>query len=105
MLTGRKYDYELVGIHYTEDGTGVTAYFTNGEAVNGSIIVGSDGPQSKLRELLLGEKGAVTSMDVVHNNMAVTYHDAEKAKFVRSAHPVFCAAAHPTVFSFLSSEF
>lgn len=80
------------------------AYFKNGEEVSGTAIVGSDGPRSKVREVLLGEKAAITSMDVVHNNVAVVYNDAEKARFVRGAHPVFSLAVHPTVMAFLSSE-
>jgi len=84
---------------------GVTAIFTNGELATGSVLIGSDGPRSKVRETLLGpEKSEVTSMDIVHSNVAVTYHDAEKARFVRSAHPVLSLAVHPTVMSFLASK-
>ena len=45
----------------------------------------------------------MTPLEIVHSNVAITYGDAEKAKFVRSAHPVFSFAAKPGLLSFLSS--
>jgi hypothetical protein len=45
----------------------------------------------------------VTPLEIVHSNVAITYGDAEKAKFVRSAHPVFSCAIKPGLLSFLSS--
>jgi 2-polyprenyl-6-methoxyphenol hydroxylase-like FAD-dependent oxidoreductase len=98
-----QYGNELASIRY-EDGC-VTAVFTNGESVVGSIIVGSDGPRSKVREVLLGPEADVTPLEIVHSNVSVTYEDAEKARFVRSAHPVFSFAVRPGVLSFLSSMF
>jgi len=73
--------------------------------VTGSLIIGADGPRSKVRELLMGpEKGAVTAMGIVHSNVAVVYHDAEKAKFIRSAHPSFSCMVHPELLAFIASE-
>jgi 2-polyprenyl-6-methoxyphenol hydroxylase-like FAD-dependent oxidoreductase len=45
----------------------------------------------------------VTPLEIVHSNVAITYHDAEKARFVRSAHPVFSIAVSPGILSFISS--
>jgi hypothetical protein len=45
----------------------------------------------------------VTPLEIVHSNVAIVYGDAEKAKFVRSGHPVFCFAVKPGLLSFLSS--
>jgi 2-polyprenyl-6-methoxyphenol hydroxylase-like FAD-dependent oxidoreductase len=82
----------------------VTATFSNGVCATGSLIIGTDGPRSKVRELLFGpEKAAVTPMEIVHSNVAITYHDATKAQFIRSAHPSFSGMAHPSVFSFIAS--
>ncbi|KAH8812897.1 hypothetical protein F5884DRAFT_786622 [Xylogone sp. PMI_703] len=97
-----KYGYELIDTEYKEDG--VTAIFANGERIKGSIIIGADGPRSKVRELILGPEAEVTPMEIVHSNVAVTYGDAEKAKFIRSAHPVFSLAVRPGVLSFLSIQ-
>ncbi|KAE8441210.1 hypothetical protein EG329_005610 [Mollisiaceae sp. DMI_Dod_QoI] len=96
------YGYDLASIRYEE--SGVTAIFTNGEHIAGSIIIGTDGPKSKVREVLLGPEADVTPLEIVHSNVAVTYGDAEKAKFVRSAHPVFSFAVRPGVLSFLSIQ-
>jgi hypothetical protein len=74
--------------------------------VIGSTIVGTDGPRSKVRELLLGlEKGAVCPVDIVHSNVAIVYHDSEKAQFIRTAQPVFSCMVHPNIMSFIASEF
>lgn len=53
--------------------------------------------------MILGSEADVTPLEIVHANVAVTYGDAEKAKFVRSAHPVFSFAIRPGLLSFLSS--
>jgi hypothetical protein len=56
--------------------------------------------------MLLGrEKAEVTPMEIVHSNVAVTYGNAEKAKFIRSSHPMFSFATHPEVISFLARKF
>lgn len=81
----------------------MTAVFKNGSSVSGTIVIGSDGPKSAVRSLILGPEAAVTPLEVVHSNVAVKYGDAEKAKFIRSAHPVFSLAVRPGVLSFLSS--
>jgi hypothetical protein len=73
--------------------------------VNGSLIVGTDGPRSKVRELLFGpERGNVCTMDIVHSNVAVVYHDSEKARLVRSPHPSFSCMIHPDLMSFIAGK-
>jgi 2-polyprenyl-6-methoxyphenol hydroxylase-like FAD-dependent oxidoreductase len=50
----------LVDITYPDEET-VTAHFEDGTEVQGDILIGADGPKSKVRELLLGkEKSANT---------------------------------------------
>jgi 2-polyprenyl-6-methoxyphenol hydroxylase-like FAD-dependent oxidoreductase len=100
-LLTNQYGYDLANIRYEE--AGVTAVFTNREHVAGSIIIGTDGPRSKVRGVLLGSEADVSSLDIVHSNVAVTYGDPEKAKFVRSAHSLFSMAVRPGVLSFMSS--
>jgi hypothetical protein len=71
-LMESQYGFELINITYSSDQKEVTAAFSNGESVTGSLIIGADGPRSKVRELLMGpEKGAVTPMGIVHSNVAV----------------------------------
>ena len=81
----------------------MTAIFGNGESVLGSVLIGTDGPRPQVRRLLLGSEGDVTTLDLVHSNVAVTYGDADKAKFIRKAHPLFSMAVRPGVLSFMSS--
>ncbi|KAI9807525.1 MAG: hypothetical protein M1825_005465 [Sarcosagium campestre] len=101
-----QYDHELSSVAYGDDGQRVEAIFTNGKRVPGDIISGSDGPRSKVRELLLGvEKAATSPLGVVHVNVAVQYADAEKARFIREAHPIFSLMIHPSgTLSFVSIQ-
>jgi 2-polyprenyl-6-methoxyphenol hydroxylase-like FAD-dependent oxidoreductase len=104
--TVKQYDHKLEDISFSdyEDGP-VTAKFANGQEFIGSVIVGTDGPRSKVRELVLGaEKGCATQMNVILCNETVDYHDAEKARFVRQNHPICCTAMHPNMYSFLASK-
>jgi 2-polyprenyl-6-methoxyphenol hydroxylase-like FAD-dependent oxidoreductase len=102
ILLTKQYGYELANIQFEEDG--VNAIFTTGELVTGSVVIGSDGPRSRIRKVILGTEADVTPMEIVHSNVAITYGDAEKAKFVRSSHPVFSFAVKPGLLSFLSSR-
>lgn len=76
-------------IKYDENGRGVTAIFANGAQEEGTLIVGTDGPRSAVRNLLFGpEKAATTPLDpVIHTNVTYCPGDAERAKFLRSTHP------------------
>jgi 2-polyprenyl-6-methoxyphenol hydroxylase-like FAD-dependent oxidoreductase len=97
----------LNGITYDVDGEGVTAQFADGSTYRGDVLVGADGPKSKVRELLLGAERAVnSSVGIVYNMAIVKYGDAEKAKHVRSAHPVNCLGYNQNgTFSFISSKY
>jgi hypothetical protein len=39
-------------------------------------------------------------MDLIICNNSICYHDAEKARFVRRAHPIGCSAVHPEMYIF-----
>jgi 2-polyprenyl-6-methoxyphenol hydroxylase-like FAD-dependent oxidoreductase len=99
-----KYGKTLTDIAYGANGTGVTAHFADGTTAKGDILIGADGPRSKVRELLLGtEKAKTKTLGLNFNSFLVKYDDAEKSKHVRSNHPITCLAYHPDgIFSFIS---
>jgi flavin-dependent dehydrogenase len=97
----------LGGITYEsdEDCEGLTAHFTNGSTYYGNMLVGADGPKSKVRELLLGaEKAKSTPLDIIYNMSIVKYGDAKKALHVlQSGHPQNSFGYNPKgIFSFLA---
>jgi len=86
----------LTTVTYNTSGAAVTAHFADGSSYSGDIVIGADGPGSKVRELLLGvEKSKNTPLGLVFNSTIVHYNDAEKAKHVRSASPTFAIGYHP----------
>jgi 2-polyprenyl-6-methoxyphenol hydroxylase-like FAD-dependent oxidoreductase len=107
LLSLEQYGKTLADITYDPSGIGVTAVFADGTTAQGSVLVGCDGPRSKVRELLLGpEKAAVSILGLTFNNVAVEYRDAEKSLFMRKIHPIFYTGVHPCGhLTFISSEF
>ncbi|KAJ6023972.1 hypothetical protein N7540_004769 [Penicillium herquei] len=84
-----QYGKTLADVAFNESGNGVIATFTDGTIVSGTMIVGADGPRSRVRETAMGDAklAATTSFPIFHTNMTVCYNDAEKAKFVREKYP------------------
>jgi hypothetical protein len=79
----------------THSSDGVTATFESGTTAIGTIVIGTDGPQSAVRNILLGDKAASVSLDVVLYNMNVCYGNAERALAVRMLHPMNTVALQP----------
>lgn len=90
-------------MEYSDDGSGVTAHFTNGTEYKGTVVLGADGPRSAVRDQLVGlEKAKATPMDgVVHMSAVFSYRDAEVSRFIRTAHPVWSMMIHPEVFTYI----
>jgi 2-polyprenyl-6-methoxyphenol hydroxylase-like FAD-dependent oxidoreductase len=92
---------------YDADGNGVTAQFTDGTSYRGDLLVGADGPKSKVRELLLGvELATATPMEIIYNMSIIKYPDAEKALFVQAPHPHNLFGYNPNgIFNFLAGMY
>lgn len=94
----------LIDVTYESNGEGLTAHFTDESMYYGDVLVGADGPKSKVREILLGaEKAKSTPLDIVYNMSIVKYNDAKEALHVLR-HPQNSFGYNPNgTFSFLAS--
>lgn len=86
----------------------MVATFSDGTLVSGSMIIGADGPRSRVRETAMdsAEKAAVTRFPIFHTNMTVCYGDAEKARYVRQKFPTsYLALSQRSFHAFQSSKY
>jgi 2-polyprenyl-6-methoxyphenol hydroxylase-like FAD-dependent oxidoreductase len=78
----------LESIVYDDEKPTVTAVFEDGTKATGTLLIGADGAQSRARYSILGDKGQPSKVPYSAVNLHVCYNDAEKALFVRKAHPI-----------------
>ncbi|KAH7076880.1 hypothetical protein BKA63DRAFT_594450 [Paraphoma chrysanthemicola] len=100
-----QYGKTLSEVEFIPHGKGVTATFTDGTSVSGSMLVGADGTRSRVREIALNsvERAATTSFPIWHMNLTVCYNDADKARYVRSEFPTsFLALSEQSFHAFQS---
>ncbi|KAJ9603837.1 hypothetical protein H2200_011358 [Cladophialophora chaetospira] len=90
-----QYGKALKSIIYDDEKSGVTAVFEDGSHATGTLLIGADGAQSRVRISILGEKGQPSSVPYSAVNLHVCYNDAEKARFVRQAHPIIQEVPDP----------
>lgn len=102
-----QYSKNLIDVAFNESGHGVVATFSDGTVVPGSIIMGADGPRSRVREFAMrsAEDAAVSKFPIFHTNMTVCFQDAEKARFVRRDFPTsYLALSNQSFHAFQSSK-
>jgi 2-polyprenyl-6-methoxyphenol hydroxylase-like FAD-dependent oxidoreductase len=100
-----QYGKRLARVTFDAAGAPVTAHFEDGTTASGTILVGSDGARSRVREIAMGstEKAAVAPFPIWHMNLTVCYGDAAKARFVRSEFPTsFLALSQRSFHAFQS---
>lgn len=88
----------LVDVEYSKDGITVTARFADGAEDTGYLLVGSDGPHSSVRTLLVGAENAKTTPIDYATVMFFSTLPRELALALRSApyHPLFQCILHPS---------
>ncbi|KAK3674109.1 hypothetical protein LTR78_005956 [Recurvomyces mirabilis] len=102
-----QYGRTLIDMAFNESGNGVTAFFDDGSSVHGSMLVGTDGPRSRVREFAMGsvEAAAVEAFPIWHHNLTVCYRDADKARYLRQRFPTsYLALSDRSFHAFQSSE-
>jgi 2-polyprenyl-6-methoxyphenol hydroxylase-like FAD-dependent oxidoreductase len=91
-----QYSKTLSNVTYSADGSSVTAHFEDGTSTTGTLLIATDGARSQTRNSLLGpEKAALKILEYGASIVQSTY-TAEQAKYLRSWHPLYVAAPHPT---------
>ncbi|KAJ5415585.1 hypothetical protein N7465_004280 [Penicillium sp. CMV-2018d] len=78
-------------------GEHVTAKFTDGTEVIGSLLIATDGPHSTTRTLLVGEQAAKVTPTDFASTICYTQHTREHALFLRAHphHPLYQVGPHP----------
>lgn len=88
----------ITNITYSEDGETVTAHFADGTEDTGAILVGSDGPHSATRSILVGAETAKCTPIDYAATMCFSRFPRDKALYLRSDpyHPLFQCAPNPS---------
>lgn len=80
--------------------TGITAFFEDGSQASGSVLIGCDGNNSKVRELLTGpERSQKTLMGINMFNFTTKF-DADISRMIRARHPICMNTYHEKGYMF-----
>ena len=84
----------------------MTAHFDDGAAATGSLLIGSDGANSKVREYLLGSQEASLQTLPVLGCGALERLPAEVARQIRDVNDLYFVGYHPEgICAFMSREY
>jgi 2-polyprenyl-6-methoxyphenol hydroxylase-like FAD-dependent oxidoreductase len=102
-----QYGKDLTDVAFTKSKNGVIALFSDSIIVHGSIVLGADGPRSKVREFAMSrkERAQVSKFPICHHNMTVCYGDVDKARYLRQQFPTsYLALSQRSFYAFQSSK-
>jgi 2-polyprenyl-6-methoxyphenol hydroxylase-like FAD-dependent oxidoreductase len=100
-----RFGKRLLRIEYSEDKKSVTAFFEDGAREMGCLVVGADGARSVTRNLVVGTTAAASRKLPIAATFCQATFTREQALFLRSIHPLYLAAVHPSgYFSFLGIQ-
>lgn len=88
----------------SSDGSTVTATFTNGASLTGTLVVGADGPHSAVRKHMFGPEAETRPIGLTIVNVHFRYPDADKARVVRGIVPVTSMAVSPACMVLVSMQ-
>lgn len=95
-----QYGKKLSDIKLNASGEGITATFTDGTSASGTLLVGCDGANSVVREVLVGKELArLEELDIQMFNISCAY-PTEVSKHLRTKHPCFKNSYHPDGFMY-----
>ncbi|PMD41049.1 hypothetical protein L207DRAFT_348528 [Hyaloscypha variabilis F] len=90
-----KYGKTLSSISYNDSGSGVSAHFADGTSVSGDVLIGTDGPRSKVRELVVGKERSEARPAGVVAAIVRSKYTAEQALELRQHASLMTIAYHP----------
>jgi len=91
-----KYGKTLSSISYNESGNGVFTHFSDGTSVSGDVLVGTDGPRSKARDLIIGEERSKATPAGMVLAVVRSKYTAEQALYIRQHVSFMSTAFHPS---------
>jgi 2-polyprenyl-6-methoxyphenol hydroxylase-like FAD-dependent oxidoreductase len=90
-----KYGKTLSSISYDDSGSGVSAHFTDGTSVSRDVLIGTDAPRSKVRELVVGKERSEARPAGVVAAIVRSKYTVEQALELRQHASLMTIAYHP----------
>lgn len=100
-----KYGKRLSSVDCSNDISSVTARFEDGSAVTGSLLIGADGANSKVREFLFGPEKAALQPLALFGCGALETLPADVSQTIRDINDLYFVTYHPeSPCAFMASE-
>ena len=100
-----QYGKRLRTLTFSDDGKLATALFNDNTSITASLVVGTDGARSTVRQELLGPNAGLIRQLPYCATFVQARFTAEQAQFLRGFHPLYLAGIHPAgYFSFFGMQ-